>query len=158
MLPHLARSHGGYIIGGFNLRYKKLSDAATTPRRSTSGSAGYDLFAITDVTILPHKTATVETGIAIAIDDNVVALIYARSGLSTKHGVTLVSGVGVVDSDYRGPITVPLINHSDTPYHVVKGDRIAQIVLTPILTPPLVEVLELNETDRGNGGYGSTGR
>lgn len=141
------------------MKYMKLSKTAIAPKRFTNGSAGYDLFANEDATILPRQIVAIKTGIAIALDDsNVVALMYARSGLSTKNGLSLINGVGVIDSDYRGELTVPLINLSDVAYTVLKGDRIAQLVLTPILTPPLVEVFELDETDRGNGGFGSTGK
>lgn len=101
----------------------------------------------------------IPSGLAIAIGDpGIVALVYGRSGLGSKHGITMANAVGVVDSDYRGEIMITLANHSDTDFTVNNGDRVAQLILTPVFTPTLVEVDELDDTDRGQGGFGSTGR
>lgn len=144
-----------------HLLIKKVSKSAIIPTRATKGSAGYDLYAdiVEEVTIHPNQTMKIGTGISIGLEDsNIVALIYARSGLSTKHGITLTNCVGVVDSDYRGEIIVSLINLGKNSYTIEPGARIAQMVLTPIFTPKLKLVKELDETSRGDGGYGSTGK
>ena len=123
------------------------------------GSAGYDLYADIEnaVTIKPHETVKIGTGVAIALEQsNLVALVYPRSGLSTKHGITLANCVGVIDSDYRGEIIVALINQNEKPYTIELNERIAQMIITPIFTPPLMEVDELDITVRGDGGFGST--
>jgi len=141
------------------LKIKKVSETATIPTRATDGSAGFDLYADLEkqLTIKPNETKKIKTGIAIAIENNqAVGLIYARSGLSTKHGITLANCVGVIDSDYRGEIMVVLINHSEFAYTIKPNERIAQLVLTPIFLPQLQEVQELDETLRGDGGFGST--
>lgn len=140
------------------LRVKKLDAAAQLPVRATPGSAGYDLCALEQVTLLPRQIARVRTGIAIAIGDpGMVGLIYARSGLATKHGVAPINCVGVIDSDYRGELQVPLTNHGPRPFVIQPGDRIAQLVLAPVFTPAIQEVAELDETLRGENGFGSTG-
>lgn len=141
------------------LLIKKLRETAIIPTRATEGSAGYDLYAdiAEEITIHPHQRMKIPTGIAIGLEEsNVVALIYARSGLATKHGITLSNCVGVIDSDYRGEIIVGLINSSNTSYTIQPGERIAQMVLTPIYTPELTAVEELSDTKRGDGGFGST--
>ncbi len=143
------------------LQIKKLTKSATSPTRATVGSAGYDLYAdiVDAVTIQPNQTMKIGTGIAIGLESaDVVALVYARSGLATKHGITLTNCVGVIDSDYRGEIIVSLINLGKDAYTIKPNERIAQMVLTPILLPVLVEVDELDETTRGIGGHGSTGK
>lgn len=130
------------------------------PTRATTGSAGYDLYACLDeaVTIAPQERATIHTGIALGIDQaNIVALIYARSGLACKHGIVPANCVGVVDSDYRGEVMVVLHNQSATPFVVHHGDRIAQMVLSPVLLPTLTLVDSLDQTTRADGGFGSTG-
>ena len=141
---------------------KRLREDAQIPKYQTSGSAACDLCACMDepLTLGSGETALVPTGIAIAPDtatQPVVALIYARSGLAAKHGIALPNGVGVIDSDYRGEIFVALRNHSDVPYTINSGDRIAQMVFTPILHAAFEPVADLDETDRGVGGFGSTG-
>ena len=143
------------------LMIKKLDPKAQIPRAATGGSAGMDLRALTDVpiTIRPMERVTVPTGLAIALPDSGhVALVFARSGLAVKHGVTLSNCVGVIDSDYRGEIKVGLINQSDSEYTIEPGERIAQLVITPVVLPELEEVEELPGSDRGEGGFGSTGR
>ena len=140
---------------------KKLNEKAIVPKQATSGSAGYDLYACIDtpVTINPNEIVKIPTGISVALEENnAVILIYARSSLATKHGVTLANCVGVVDSDYRGEVIVALNNLSKEPYTITQNERIAQIVITPIFTPEIEEVAELSETERGSGGFGSTGK
>ncbi len=142
------------------LLIKRLSEKAVVPERATSGSAGLDLRACIDapIVIKPREIVTVPTGLAIALpDENLVALIFARSGLSIRHGIALANSVGVIDSDYRGELSVGLINNSDTPYTVSPNERIAQLVCMPVsnLIPEIAD--ELSETSRGEGGFGSTG-
>ena len=143
------------------LKMKKVRPGAIIPKRATSGSAGLDLCACTEneVVLKAGERTVIPTGIAIAIENNeTAAFVYARSGLGIKHGISLSNGVGVIDSDYRGEIGVGLVNLGDSPYTVRPGDRIAQLMVTPVVRPTVVPVSELDETDRGAGGFGSTGR
>lgn len=143
------------------LLLKKLSENAVLPQYATDGSAGMDLRACLDapVTLEPGQRVAVPTGLAIALPGpEWVALIFARSGLALRHGLTLPNCVGVIDSDYRGEILVALTNLSDTPYAVQPGERVAQMVITPVARPTLVETDALPDTQRGAGGFGSTGR
>ena len=142
-------------------KIKKLRENAKIPFRATPGSAGMDLYACLDenIVIKPGERVLVPTGIAIALPDNsYVAYIYARSGLAIKNGITLSNCVGVVDSDYRGEVKVGLVNLSDTDYTVSPGDRIAQMVIAPVIIPQIEEADELDETERNAGGFGSTGK
>ena len=139
----------------------KIGGEIPRPARATEGSAGLDLAACMDepVTIAPRALVRIPTGIAIALPSpDYVALVFARSGLGIKHGVSLSNGVGVIDSDYRGEIAVGLTNLSDTPYTIQPGDRIAQLVVVPVARPELVWTEDLEDTGRGAGGFGSTGR
>ena len=143
------------------LNIKLLSPKAVLPKYATPGSAAMDLTACMDepVTIAPRQLVTIPTGIAIALPSaDYVALIFARSGLGVKHGISLSNGVGVIDSDYRGELKVGLTNLSDTPYTIQPGDRVAQLSILPVTQPTVVQVAELDETDRGTGGFGSTGK
>lgn len=143
------------------LLIKKLDERAKVPAAATGGSAGMDLCAVLDTPLVlnPGERAMVPTGLAIALPNaELVALIFARSGLAVKHGITLSNCVGVVDSDYRGEVKVGLINQSDKPYEIAPGERIAQLVITPVEQATPVVVDELPESDRGEGGFGSTGR
>ena len=143
------------------LRIKRLSPNAQLPARATDGSAGYDLRACIgkEAVILPGQTLPIPTGLAIDLGSNDrAAFIFARSGLGIKHRVVPGNCVGVIDSDYRGEILVGLHNHSDKPYTIAPGDRIAQMVILPVLTPQVVEVDALEDSARGEGGFGSTGR
>lgn len=143
------------------LKIKKLRDNAVVPVRATPGSAGIDLYACMDkpVTLSSREKAVIPTGIAIALpSEGYVALVYARSGLAIKHGIGLLNAVGVIDSDYRGEICVGLINQLSEPYEIQPGERIAQLVVTPVACLPVEECDELDETQRGNGGFGSTGK
>ena len=143
------------------LKIKKLNQNAVIPARATSGSAGMDLYAVLDkpITLKQGETALIPTGIAIALESaNEAAFIFPRSGLSIKHGIGLLNSVGVIDSDYRGEIAVVLHNHGKVEQTVAPGERIAQLVITPVLTPAYEEVEELTDTNRGTGGFGSTGK
>lgn len=131
------------------------------PSYATAGSAGMDLRACIDapVTIMPGEQGLIPTGLAIALPDpGYVALLYARSGLAIKHGLSPANCVGVIDSDYRGEIVVALRNYAREPYTVEPGERIAQMVITPVVQAKVALVDELDHTDRGAGGFGSTGR
>ena len=143
------------------IKVKRLRPTAQIPSRATDGSAGYDLHADLEqpLSIQPGEIKKVPTGIAIAIGDkSAVGLVYARSGLASKFGIAPINCVGVIDSDYRGELFVPLTNHGPEEYTIHPGDRIAQLVLAPIYTPALEEADSLDETDRGAGGFGSTNR
>lgn len=143
------------------LKMKKVRENAIIPKRATAGSAGLDLCACIDepLTVKAGERAVIPSGIAIALENSeVVALVFARSGLAIKHGISLSNSVGVIDSDYRGEICVGIINTSREDYTVNPGERIAQLVLTPVIPAEPVEVESLDETERGAGGFGSTGR
>lgn len=143
------------------LKIKKLRNSAQIPTRATEGSAGMDLYACIDapVTITPQELAVIPTGIAIALESReLAAFIFARSGLGVKHGISLSNGVGVIDSDYRGEICVGLCNLSSSPYTVTPGERIAQLVIMPVAICDIDVVSDLDDTQRGSGGFGSTGR
>ena len=142
------------------LKLKKLRPHAVLPVRATSGSAGLDLSACIDapMTLAPGQRALIPTGLAAAIPAGTAGMIYARSSLGVKHGIALSNGVGVIDSDYRGEISVGLCNFSSEPYTIQPGERIAQLVLHPVLLLPVEEADSLDETARGAGGFGSTGR
>lgn len=142
------------------LKIKKLSENAAVPQRATKGSAGLDLSACidSDVIIAPGEIRLIPTGLAAAVSENAALMIYPRSGLASKHGIALANCVGVVDSDYRGEIKIPLINHGSEAFTVTNGMRIAQMVVTPVLLPDIKETDTLDETDRGSGGFGSTGQ
>lgn len=144
-----------------NLYLKKLHPDAKIPAYQTDGSAAMDLSAVLDapVTIEPRGLVMIPTGLAIALPDaNWVALIYARSGLGIKHGISPSNAVGVIDSDYRGEVKVGLTNLSDTPYTIQNGDRIAQLMVMPVVQANVMEMDELPATSRGEGGFGSTGK
>ncbi len=143
------------------LKIKKLDARAHIPARATAGSAGMDLYAVLDapVTVRPGERVLIPTGIAIGLPSpDTVGLIYARSGLAVKHGLTLANAVGVIDSDYTGEVRVGLVNLSDEPYTVEPDERIAQLVIAPVLLPDIAQVDELDASARGAGGFGSTGR
>ena len=142
------------------VKIKKLRDDAKIPRYATPGSAAADLCYAGDgpVVIEPGETFLVPTGLSVSPGrDDVAAFIYARSGLASKHGVAPANCVGVIDSDYRGEIKVALRNSSAVPFTVNPGDRIAQMALAPVIRAVYEETDSLDETDRGGGGFGSTG-
>lgn len=143
------------------LLIKRLTPSARCPQRATEGSAGYDLFADIPepVTIKPGQTALIGTGIAAALPGpETVGLVFGRSGLGVKHGIVPANAVGVLDSDYRGELKVGLYNHSEEAYTVQPGDRIAQMVVLPVMLPQPELVEALPDTERACGGWGSTGR
>lgn len=139
---------------------KKLSDKATMPTRGSLAAAGYDLYANLneDLKIAPHTTVKVGTGLAMEIPDGYFGGIYARSGIATKEGLRPANCVGVVDSDYRGEIIVAVHNDSDVERVVTPAERIAQIIIQPYLSVEFEEADELAESERGAGGFGSTGK
>ena len=142
------------------LHFQKLHPAAKLPVRATAQSAGADLCACLDesVTIAPGETVMIPLGLKCQPDAGDMALlIFPRSGLSSKHGITLANAVGVVDTDYRGEWHVPLHNISQTPFTVEHGMRVAQLVCVPVYFPEILETLSVDETARGEGGFGSSG-
>lgn len=144
-----------------DVKIKLLSETATVPTRATDGSAGYDLRADIEKpqTLRPGEIFAVPTGVAIALPDkNYVAVVCARSGLAIKHGISLANGVGIIDSDYRGELKVGLINLGGKEFVIEPNERIAQMLIMPVLTPELSVCDDISETERGSGGFGSTGR
>ena len=142
------------------LKVKKLKEEAVLPERKTPGSAGFDLCACIaqEITMEPGDMAVFPTGLAAEIPEGCAGMIFTRSGLGVKHGIAVSNGVGVIDSDYRGEIQVGLHNFSRTAYTVCPGDRIAQLVIAPVLRAAFAETDALSDTVRGEGGFGSTGR
>ncbi|MBQ8004627.1 MAG: dUTP diphosphatase [Oscillospiraceae bacterium] len=143
------------------MNIKLLSPTASVPARASDGAAGYDLRADIGekITLAPGEIFAVPTGVAIELPSkNLVAVLCARSGLAIKHGITLANGVGIIDSDYRGEIKVGIINLGKEPFDIMPGDRIAQLLIMPVELPKLYVTDAISETDRGVGGFGSTGR
>ena len=146
-----------------NLNVKiKLTRGMSCPEYATDGSAAVDLRAALEenevITLLPGERSRIPTGIAISPETgDVVAVIAGRSGHGLKHGVTMANSIGVIDSDYRGEISVVLINHGNEPFEIRRGDRIAQMMFMPVLHASFLPVDELDETERGAGGFGHTG-
>lgn len=138
---------------------KKLNEKAIVPTYGSEYAAGADLYACleAEVTIAPHTTVLIPTGITMELPIGYAGLIYARSGLATKKGLAPANKVGVVDCDYRGEVKVALHNHGEAAQTVACGERIAQLVIAPYLTAQFIEQEELSETGRGAGGFGSTG-
>lgn len=148
-----------------NLQFKKLLTAATKPQYATKGAACFDLHAVLEgyhlqhgLSVYPDKSEVIRTGLAFEVPQGHVMLIFSRSGHGFKNGVRLSNAVGVIDSDYRGEVKVALHNDSDLTFKVAHGDRIAQAMLIPVPVVTLEEVEELSTTERGTGGFGSTGR
>ena len=140
-----------------NLKVKKLNPAATLPSYAREGDAGLDLFAVKAMVIEPGKSALVPTGIAIELPSGTEAQVRPRSGLALKHAITVLNTPGTVDEGYRGEVGVILINHGATAFAVEAGMKIAQMVVSPRIQVAVVEVPELSDTQRGAGGFGSTG-
>ena len=142
------------------VRIKKLSEGAILPTYGSPYAAGADLYACIDgsLAIAPGETKLVHTGIALEIPEGYAGLIYARSGLATKRGLAPANKVGVIDCDYRGEVMVALHNHGTCAQSIAPGERIAQMVITPYLRGIFQETETLTETERGSGGFGSTGR
>jgi dUTP pyrophosphatase len=140
--------------------FKRLREDAAIPRYMTDAAAGLDLAAALDapLTLTPGERALVPTGLAVAIPHGYEGQVRPRSGLAARHGVTCLNTPGTIDSDYRGPVGVILVNHGREPFTVQHGDRIAQLVIASVARAELTEVSELPPTDRGQGGFGSTGR
>lgn len=137
------------------LRVRKIHPEAALPRRETSDAAGYDLASVDGVEIPPHGTAIVATGLAVAVPPGTYGRVAPRSGLAAKHSIGV--GAGVIDAGYRGEIKVVLFNHGVRSFVVRPGDRIAQLILECVMCPPVVEHDTLDQTERGDNGFGSTG-
>lgn len=150
----------GAFTGQPVLKVKLLREGAVMPRRGTPGSAGLDLSAMVDapVEVRHGEVVGIPTGIAIQLDPGYVCLVFGRSGLGVKQGVAPVNAVGVVDSDYRGELTVFLTCHKEGGYTVTPGERIAQMVIVPVSMAEPVQVEDLEESTRGAGGFGFTGK
>lgn len=144
----------------FEIKVKKIRENAVVPKIATSGSAAADLYACVEepLTVPARGSAVVPVGIAIAVPEGYGAFIFARSGLGIKHGIAPRNCVGVIDSDYRGEICVGLMNNSDEDYTVLPKDRIAQMAIMPVMPAEYVLCEELSDTERGEGGFGSTGK
>lgn len=139
---------------------KKLFSNAIIPTYGSPFAAGADLYACLEspVTIAPGETAWISTGLSLEIPEGYAGLIYARSSMGAKRGLAPANKVGVIDSDYRGEVRVVLLNHGCESQTINHGERIAQLVITPVLTPGFVEQEDLSQTERGTGGFGSTGK
>lgn len=135
----------------------RLSDGAELPRYAHEGDAGLDLRITHDVTLKPGERATVGTGLAVEVPQGCVGLVFPRSGLASKHGITLSNSVGVIDSGYRGEIGATLLNQSDETTTLDAGARVCQLIVMPFVPCELVPCEELTETERGAAGFGSTG-
>ncbi|WP_020675944.1 dUTP diphosphatase [Geopsychrobacter electrodiphilus] len=141
------------------LQFKKINSAAILPAYMTELAAGMDICALPTETInlLPGARCLVPTGLAVAIEPGYEIQVRPRSGLALRHGITLVNSPGTIDADYRGEIGVIVINHGDAPFDISPGDRIAQLVVAPVVQSRITEVVELSQTVRGAGGFGHTG-
>ncbi|MBR2915738.1 MAG: dUTP diphosphatase [Clostridia bacterium] len=142
------------------VRFVKLNKDAKIPVYSSAAAAGADLCSLPgdDITILPGETVMIHTGLSMEIPEGCAAFLFARSGLASKRGLAPANKVGVVDSDYRGEVMVALHNHSASVQTIAGGERIAQMVIMPFVRGEFAEAESLTETDRGNGGFGSTGK
>lgn len=143
-----------------NVNVKKLKSNAILPTRGSEYSAGNDLYACIDepVTIPPHTTVMIGTGLSVELPEGTFGANFARSGLATKQGLAPANKVSVIDSDYRGEWIVPLHNHSNEERTIQPNDRIAQLIIMPYISANFIECDELTETERGEGGFGSTGK
>lgn len=142
------------------IKIKKLNKNAVIPTKGSNGAAGYDLYALTSKMmqiISPGSTVKISTGISLEIPDGYFGAVFARSSLATKRGLRLANSVGVIDSDYRGELIVALHNDSDDNVVIKQGDRIAQLVIIPYQSINFIETVLLEDTERGSGGFGSTG-
>jgi len=143
-----------------DIRFKKLDERAISPVFSTACAAGADLHALPGEReeIAPGETRAIRTGLAVEIPDGYAGLVFARSGLASREGLAPANKVGLIDSDYRGEVIVMLHNHSQTPAVVEGGERVAQLMITPVPAVTYIEAAELSDTERGSGGFGSTGK
>lgn len=139
------------------LNVTRTNPKAKLPTRATETAAGLDFYAVESATVYVGQRVLVDTGIAVAIPEGYAGHLYSRSGHGIKHAIGLANGVGLIDSDYRGPIKAALINHGQHPYHVAAGERIAQMEIQAVETPTVNLVDKLDDTARGTGGFGSTG-
>jgi len=141
------------------LRWRRLSEEGRPPAQAHPGDAGYDLHAAERATVAPGERATVGTGIAVAVPEGHAGLVVPRSGLAARHGISVVNAPGLIDAGYRGELRVLLLNTDrEHTFEIEPGDRIAQLVLVRVESPEAAEVEELDDTARGLGGFGSTGR
>ncbi|HWF75096.1 MAG TPA: dUTP diphosphatase [Solirubrobacteraceae bacterium] len=142
-----------------SLRVRRLDPAAQVPTRAHEGDAGLDLYALEGATLGPGQRVSVGTGIALELADGTAGLVLPRSGLALRHGIALVNAPGLIDPGYRGEVRVLLLNTDGTePFEIIAGDRIAQLVLVAVQAPSVVVVDELKLSERGPGGFGSSGR
>lgn len=142
----------------YKLKVKKTHEEAIVPYLAHPGDAGMDLFSVAKVVINPSESALIPTGICIELPENTEAQVRPRSGLALKYSVTVLNSPGTIDEGYRGEVGVILINHGKNPFVIEKGDKIAQMIIKPTYRVDIIEALELNDSVRGEGGFGSTGR
>ena len=140
------------------LKFKKLHNEAIIPKKTRIGDAAFDISSIEDVVIKPNSKHLTKTGIAIEIEDGYCGLVLPRSGNAVNHGITIINTPGLIDSNYRGEIKVGLLNTSDKEFSVLKGDRIAQLLIVPVVAVEVDVVDALSESNRGSKGFGSSGR
>lgn len=139
------------------LPFKVINPTAQLPTRGHPTDAGLDLYSVDRVTLKPGQRKIVDTGLAVALPENTAGFVTPRSGLAAKFGITVVNAPGIIDVSYRGSLKVVLLNTGDKDFNVAPGDRIAQLLVVPVLLMDAVEVEDLDETERGEGGFGSTG-
>ena len=144
-------------MGVINIKIKLLNESAILPEKQHDSDAGYDLFSIEKIILKPNEIHKVKTGIAIQIPTNYGGLVLPRSGLSSKHGISLINTPGLIDSGYRGELLIPLINHSVNEYEIDKHERIAQLILIESPEVKIEVVSDLDDSDRDSKGFGSTG-
>lgn len=140
------------------VKFKKLDERAKRPEYGSENANGADLFALNDYTIEPGKTVKIQTGIALELNDEYAGFIMARSGMACNRGLAPANKVGLIDTDYRGEIIVALHNHGEETQTVNAGDKVAQLVIIKLPQATFIEVEEMDETKRGDGGFGSTGK
>lgn len=140
------------------LKFKRIHPDAVLPAYAHPSDAGMDIRSVADMTVLARGRALVPTGLVVLLPPLYEAQVRPRSGLALKHGITVLNTPGTIDSGYRGEIGVILFNSSDVDFQVKKGDRVAQVVIAPVTQPVIEEAQEIDETDRGAGGFGSTGK
>jgi dUTP pyrophosphatase len=140
------------------LKFKKLTDSAIIPKRSRIGDAAFDISSSEDVLLKANSKHLTHTSIAIEIEDGYCGLVLPRSGNAVNNGITVINTPGLIDSNYRGEIKVGLINTSNVDFNVLKGDRIAQLLIVPVCDVEVVETDELTDSNRGDAGFGSSGR
>jgi dUTP pyrophosphatase len=154
----VAGVRSSHATGGLTVEFAILHPAGRAPEQARAHDAGYDLFAAEEVRLGPGERAGVRTGIAVAIPEGHAGLVLPRSGLAARHGIALVNAPGLIDAGYRGELRVLLLNTDrHASFAIEPGDRIAQLLVTPIESPRFVEAVTLSETSRGEGGFGSTG-